>query len=244
MMPFGLSTRFGRPAGILVLGVALLLSAPGLNGDKGAVIAQKDDNRIIELPQAETSSRTSLEKSLERRRSVRHYADKPVKTAHAAQLLWAAQGITHPGGFRTAPSAGALYPLEVYLVTGNMDSLDPGIYHYAPERHELKLLKTGNHRKALCRAGLSQSAICNAPLSLVITGVHERTTKKYGKRGIKYVFMEAGHAAQNVLLQAVSLDLGAVPIGAFRDSAVSRLLELPEREAPLYIIPVGHPAVD
>lgn len=239
-----LSARLGRFALISLIGIGLSLLAPGLNGTKGAAIAQKDDNMITELPQPETSSRTSLEKSLEKRRSVRQYADKALKQEHAGQLLWAAQGITHSRGFRTAPSAGALYPLEIYAVTENMESLEPGIYHYSPAKHELKLLKNGDHRKALCRAGLSQSAICNAPLSLVITGVKERTTGKYGERGIPYVFMEAGHAAQNVLLQAVSLDLGAVPIGAFRDSAVSRLLELPEGEQPLYIIPIGHPAVD
>ena len=200
--------------------------------------------QVIELPMPNRVSSSSLEKTLSKRRSIRRYTEKPVALEHIAQLLWAAQGITNPRGNRTSPSAGALYPLEVYAIVGNSEDIAAGIYHYRPSKHQLEMVLSGDHRGELCKAGLSQSAICNAPLSIAMTGVFERTTGKYGKRGIQYVFMEVGHAAQNVLLQAVSINLGAVPIGAFDNKAVSRTLNLPESETPLYIICLGYPVTD
>ena len=210
--------------------------------EKGeCAMESEEEKKFIQLPEPKKDSATALEETLKERRSIRHYGDAPLTLSHISQLMWAAQGITHGRGFRTAPSAGALYPLEVYTVIGNVENLDAGIYHYQPKGHQLKPVKAGDHRKSLCSAGLSQSAICNAPVSIVMTGVFERTTGKYGKRGVQYVFMEAGHAGQNVLLQAVSLNLGAVPVGAFDNQAVSRLMDLPESETPLYILPVGRP---
>lgn len=151
-------------------------------------------------------------------------------------MLWAAQGITDiTTGFRAAPSAGALYPLEVYLVSRH------GVYRYLPHRHGLTQVREGDARPALYRAGLSQSPIQEAPISIVITAVYERTRAKYGDRAERYVILEAGHAAQNVLLQAVALGLGAVPIGAFYDEAVQTALGCPTEHKPLYIIPVGVP---
>ncbi|MFP4531200.1 MAG: SagB/ThcOx family dehydrogenase [Desulfobacterales bacterium] len=202
---------------------------------------ESEETKFIQLPEPKKDSDTALEEALNARRSIRHYSDAPLTRAHISQLLWAAQGVTHARGFRTAPSAGALYPLEVYAVVGNAEQLDAGIYHYQPDSHRLSQVRGGDHRKALCSAGLSQSAIRNAPVSIIMSGVFERTTGKYDKRGVQYVFMEAGHAAQNVLLQAVALKLAAVPIGAFDNQAVSRLLDLPELETPLYILPVGRP---
>lgn len=212
-----------------------------LVGKSGGAMEKTGETQAIHLPEPTTKSSTTLEETLNKRRSIRHYADTPLTLAHISQLMWAAQGITHGRGYRTAPSAGALYPLEIYAVVGNAGKLDAGIYHYRPNAHRLKPVKIGDHRKALCSAGLSQSAICNAPVSIVMTAIFERTTGKYGKRGIQYAFMEAGHAAQNVLLQSVSLNLGAVPIGAFDNKAVSRLLDLPDSETPLYILCVGRP---
>jgi len=209
--------------------------------EKGGCAMESEEKKFIQLPEPKKDSATALEETLKERRSIRHYRDVPLTLSHISQLMWAAQGITHGRGFRTSPSAGALYPLEIYAVVGNAEQLDAGIYHYQPKSHQFNQVKAGDQRKALCSAGLSQSAIRNAPVSIVITGVFERTTGKYGKRGVQYVFMEAGHAAQNLLLQAASLKLGAVPIGAFDNQAVIRLMDLSEAETPLYILPVGRP---
>lgn len=173
---------------------------------------------------------------LAQRRSVREFSDQQLTLEELGQLLWAAQGITHPAGYRTAPSAGALYPLEVYVITGE------GIYHYEPEGHLLFLHKRGDFRPSLHRAALQQSPVLRALAVFLIAAVYDRTEAKYGKeRSPRYVHLEAGHAAENLLLQAVALDLGAVPIGAFIDDEVQEVLSLPEDHQPLYLIPVGHP---
>lgn len=163
----------------------------------------------------------------------------PLTLAEVSQLLWAAQGITGPGGKRTAPSAGALYPLELYIVSGKVDGLPSGIYRYAPERHSLQGIAQGDRRRELCDAALGQSSIRTAAAVIVLSGVYDRTTVKYGERGIRYVHMEAGHAAQNIYLQAVPLGLGTVVIGAFRDEEVRKVMKMAERERPLYIMPTG-----
>ncbi|HUU50347.1 MAG TPA: SagB/ThcOx family dehydrogenase [Nitrospinota bacterium] len=195
--------------------------------------------KIIKLPEPKYDSKTSVEKALLKRRSVRSYKNEPVTLAETSQLLWAAQGITNPEGFRTAPSAGALYPLEVYLIAGNVDSLNAGIYKYKNHRHALIRVREGDKRKGLSMAAFAQRAVRDAALDIVISAVYERTTVKYRKRGIRYVHMEAGHAAQNIFLQAVSLNLGTVTIGAFWDGQVKRVVNMPDEEHPLYIIPVG-----
>jgi SagB-type dehydrogenase family enzyme len=194
---------------------------------------------VIKLPIPSKDGSVSVEAALQKRRSVRFFKDMPLSLQSVSQLLWAAQGITNRRGFRTAPSAGALYPLEVYLFAGNVDGLDGGIYHYRPGEHSLLLITEGDFRETLCRAALWQDAICQAPTVFLIAGVPERTTGKYRERGIRYIHMEAGHAAQNILLQAVSLDLGGVAIGAFSDHEVGKLLKMDKDRIPLYIIPVG-----
>ena len=201
------------------------------------------DRRIrIELPAPVRDGDTSLERALQQRRSVRAFADRPIGLARAGQLLWAAQGRTDPRGRRTAPSAGALYPLEIYLVAGAVTNLDPGVYRYGGDRHRLEALATGDRREALGQAALGQSAVTGAPAVIVLGAVPARTQRKYGDRGERYVHMEAGHAAQNVLLQAVALELGAVAIGAFRDPAVRDVLGVEPPVEVLYLLPVGHPA--
>ena len=157
-----------------------------------------------------------------------------------AQLLWAAQGITGRRSFRAAPSAGALYPLELYLVAGDVDGLSPGIYRYRPRTHDLVLIANGDLRKPLAKAALDQSVVRRAPATLVLTGIYQRTMKKYGQRGRRYVHMEVGHAAQNVYLQATARGLGTVMVGAFHDQEVSTTLELPSDHVPLGLMPVGH----
>ena len=200
-----------------------------------------NSGELITLPQPILDSKTSIEAALQERRSIRDYTPESLSISEISQLLWAAQGITRPGGFRTAPSAGALYPLEVYLVSGQVNDLAAGVYRYLPEEHSLDLVLTGDIRKDLSAAALGQDAIRNAPAVIVIAGVFERTTVKYGNRGIQYVHMEVGSAAENVYLQAESLGLGTVFIGAFQDDQVSQLLNLDRQEQPLCIMPVGKP---
>lgn len=201
---------------------------PTLVGAKSIVLPQS-----IVLPTPQLKGALSLEETLAKRRSVREYADQELSLAEIGQLLWAAQGITSPTGQRTAPSAGALYPLEVYVVKRD------GVYRYDPSNHQLRAHMRGDMRQALFVAALEQEAVKIAPVDIVIAAVYERLAVKYGDRAPRYAHIEAGHAAQNVLLQAVALNLGAVPIGAFDDVQVQRVLTLPADQQPLYVIPVG-----
>lgn len=191
----------------------------------------------IELPEPVKDSGVALEQTMLARRSVREYTLETLTIDQLGQLLWAAQGVTGPGGKRTAPSAGALGPLEVYVATAE------GVHHYLPEGHRLEAHAGGDRRRGLAAAALDQEMLATAPAVFVIAGILARTAPKYGgDRAWRYVNLEAGHAAQNLLLQAVVLGLGAVPVGAFEDAAVQDLLELPAEERPLYLIPVGYPA--
>ena len=194
---------------------------------------------VVKLPPPRKDGPVSVEAALLKRRSVRFFKDIPLALQDVSQLLWAAQGMTDKRGFRTAPSAGALYPLELYLFAGEVDGLASGIYHYRVKDHTLLLVTEGDYRETLCRAALRQDSICQAPAVFLITAVSERTTGKYGERGVRYIHMEAGHAAQNILLQAVALDLGSVVIGAFADHEVNELLKTDKGRLPLHIIPVG-----
>lgn len=190
---------------------------------------------VQSLPQPPGRESVSLERALSARRSHREFVTEPLNELETSQLLWAAQGITADWGGRTAPSAGGLYPLELYLLT-------PGAYrHYLPEGHRVELLADQDLRAEAAAAALHQPAVGAAALALVITAVYARTVKKYGDRGRRYVELEAGHVAQNVLLQAAALGLAAVPIGAFDDHRLAQTLRLPSDHAPLYIVAVGHP---
>jgi len=198
--------------------------------------------QAIPLPSPVLKGKLSLEEAIQRRRSVREYQEKSLNLEQVSQLLWAGQGITDEAtGFRAAPSAGALYPLDIYLVAGEngVDELEAGVYHYLPEGHRLEAIKAGDLRQALMQASVKQNAVAQAPVVLVITGEYERTTKKYGERGDQYVHMEAGHAAQNICLQAVSLGLGTVTIGAFYEEEIQKIMGLPESYIPLYVLPIG-----
>jgi len=198
-----------------------------------AKVLEKSNERIA-LPSPARSGYMPLEEALARRRSVREFSNKPLSDQDLSQLLWAAQGVTDPEGLRTAPSAGALYPLELYLVNA------AGFYRYDPQHHELHRRTERDLRPALYRAALEQ-AVREAAAVFAITAIYERTVRKYGDtRSPRYVHMEAGHVAQNLLLQAVVLGLGAVPIGAFHDAQVQKVLGLPAEEQPLYLIPTGH----
>ena len=191
--------------------------------------------RIIDLPQPKIISKTSLEESIYRRRSERTFLKKDISDQQLSQILWAAQGITDTSfGFRTAPSAGALYPLHIYVVKKD------GVFRYIPDGHKLLQLASGDKRPSIVRASLGQSAIKEAPVSLIISANFAITQAKYGPRAFRYVCMEIGHVAENIHLQAVALGLGSVPLGAFWDDVVKSTLELPENQDPLYIIPIGY----
>jgi SagB-type dehydrogenase family enzyme len=189
--------------------------------------------KVVKLPLPQVSGGAGLAEVLARRRSVREYGIGVLTLEEIGQLLWAAQGVTDSRGFRTAPSAGATYPLETYLLTAQ------GLYHYRPGAHELEQVSSDDLRIALARACLNQPWVREAPAVFVFAAVLERTAQRYGRRAERYVHMEVGHAAQNLLLQAVALGLGGVPVGAFDDEEVGRVLALPKDERPLYVVPVG-----
>jgi SagB-type dehydrogenase family enzyme len=196
-------------------------------------------SKSIKLPKPQYNSNVSIEEALLKRRSIRSYKSEPLAISEISQLLWSAQGVSNKKGFRTAPSAGALYPLEVYIAAGNVTDLGAGIYKYYPHRHEIMNTVKGDKRSELCRAGLGQGSIRNAPAVMVFCAVFERVTGRYGERGIQYVHMEVGHAIENVCLQAISLGLGSVIIGAFNDYDVKEVMNFELNEQPLLILPVG-----
>jgi len=220
-----------------ILILALSFSAACGPTDIGKSPAE-DSARII-LPEPRYDSDVSVEEALLKRRSVRDYTSQALTLQEISQLLWAAQGITDPGGYRAAPSAGATYPLELYVVVGNVEGVTQGIYQYEPETHQMLKVVDGDKREALAVAAVDQEWVAQGAIDIVITAIYERTTGRYGQRGIRYVDMEAGHAAQNVYLQAVALNLGTVVIGAFHDNQVAEILKLSDNETPLYIMPVG-----
>jgi SagB-type dehydrogenase family enzyme len=202
-----------------------------------------NDMRSIALPAPRLKGEMSLEEAVSRRRSRREFKGSPLTLEQVSQVLWAAQGITDPGGLRAAPSAGALYPLDVYLVVGEaVEELAGGVYHYEPQDHTLERILERDVRRDLARLAAEQTFIAEAPLVLVITGEYERSSKKYSERAARYVHMEAGHVAQNVYLQAETLGLGTVVAGAFSDEELARASGLPTEHRPLYIMPVGYAA--
>lgn len=192
----------------------------------------------VTLPAPRFKDSVSLELALAQRRSVREYRHGALTLSQVSQLLWAAQGETQLDA-RTAPSAGALYPLELYLVAGEVRDLAPGVYRYAPSGHQLEFITDGDRRGELCAATLEQDCVSGGAAVFVFAAAERRTTRTYGTRGLRYVHIEVGHAAQNLALQATALGLGTATVGAFDDAAVRRLLHLPEGEAPLYLMPVG-----
>lgn len=205
----------------------------------GVYAAMTQLMNLVTLPAPHREGDTSLEIALSRRRSVRVFRDAALTLDEVSQLLWAAQGVTSRDSMRTAPSAGALYPLEIYLVAGNVRDVDPGIYRYSVSQHTLLRSVSGDLRAACASAALDQEWIAGAAAVTVIVAAMQRTTRKYGSRGVRYVHIEVGHAAQNLFLQAVALGLDAAVVGAFDDDRLGALLGLPAGEEPLYLMPVG-----
>ena len=191
----------------------------------------------VQLPKPQINKNMYLDQAIAQRRSVRSFQNKQLSPSQISQLLWAAQGITDPTrGYRSVPSAGAIYPLQLYVVKAD------GIWQYLVPQHALQLIVKKDLRNQLAQAALGQSSIKNAPVSIVITANYKKTTAKYHDRGVMYAHLEAGHAAQNLLLEAVSLGLGSVTVGAFSDKSVAKILNLPRDEDTIYILPVGYPS--
>ncbi len=199
----------------------------------------------IYLPPPSQTGGMSLAEAIANRRSIRNFAPEPISQSQLSQILWAAQGITDsPWRSRTVPSAGVTYPLEVFVVCGDngIEAVGDGIYHYHVDSHSLTQHHQGDIRLELARAALDQEFIYQAPVNIVICAEYERTLRRYGARGEKYVHIEVGHAGQNIYLQATALGLAAVAIGAFYDESVRKVLRLDKQYKPLYIMPVGRPA--
>ncbi len=217
--------------------LALLLSVGGGACRAASMVTPTAREAVdLELPAPRQSSDTALEEAIAARRSVRSFTDEPLTPEQIGQLLWATQGRTDPRGLRAAPSAGALYPLELYVI------LPEGVYRYQPDGHYLTRLYAEDMREVVWQAGLRQDALRDAPATFLFTAVYARTAQRYGDRAPRYIYMEIGHAAQNLSLQAVALGLGSVPIGAMHDEQLQLALHLPADHAPLYLVPVGYPA--
>jgi SagB-type dehydrogenase family enzyme len=214
---------------------------------------RSNSRTIINLPPPRLRGNVSLEEAIARRRAVRRYSRDALDLSQLSQILWSAQGITGRGRFRAAPSAGATYPLEIFVVVGKQsvtmgeteqapEELQAGVYHYEAAGHSLVLHKADDARPDLAGATLEQEFIIDAPLAIVICALYHRTSHRYGKRGERYVHMEVGHAGENIHLQTAALGPATVEIGAFRDEEVRETLGLEEQMKPLYIMPVGKPA--
>jgi SagB-type dehydrogenase family enzyme len=240
------SSTLGTLAGLVA---SAMLAVPGFAAGQTA-----QDSTLIRLPAPATDGGAPLTRALAHRRSVRSFAPTHLQLSDVAQLLWAAQGVTRPmpepagwrwgewrGGLRTAPSAGALYPLELYLLATAVDGLDGGLYRYVPVNHALVRVGEAD-ASVLAGAALGQRAITAAPAVVIVAAVEARTAIKYGERAPRYVDIEVGAAAENLLLQAQALGLGGVFMGAFRDAAVQETMGLPADHAPLGLVVVGHPA--
>ncbi len=195
-------------------------------------------SQLITLPKPKQDGTISLEKAIAVRRSQRDFLPQSLTLEQIGQLAWAAQGQEAGGRYRTSPSAGATYPLELFVV------FKEGLYHYLPAKHSLEKLTEQDLRAKLASAAWGQGFIEAAPLTLVFTAEFDRTTGRYGRRGIRYVYMEAGHAAQNVHLQAEAMGLGSVAVGAFDDASVSRVLSLPNGLEPVYMVATGYRLMD
>lgn len=206
-----------------------------------AATAARVPAESVALPAPRIAGALSVEQALASRRSVRDFASTPLTLEQVGQLLWAAQGENRPNGHRTAPSAGATYPLELRLAAGEVEGLATGLYRYVPSGHRLERLDVRDLRLALVRAAREQAWMAEAPALFAISGAAARTAARYGERAERYVPIEVGHAAENLLLQAVALGLGSTPVGAFDDRAVENLLALGAGETPYLLLPVGKP---
>ena len=212
--------------------------------------AAAKDNRqyqggVMKLPLPKNEGTVSVERAITQRRTIRAYMPQILILDQVSQLLWTAQGITEDSGFKRAvPSAGALYPMDVYAVVGqdSVDQIEAGVYHYESKGHMLSQVTKQDLRNRFARAALLQMWMVKAPVNLVITAEYSRVTGKYGKRGVRYALIEAGHIGQNLFLQAEALGLKAGIVGAFHDKEVAEVMKLPRSHEPVLIMPIGYAA--
>jgi len=196
----------------------------------------------MKLPAPKLEGGMSLAQTLATRRSVREYAPDPLSLEEVSQLLWSAQGMTDSEtGFRTAPTAGNTQPLETYLIAGAVDGIEPGVYRYDPKTHSVEQTAAGDKRAELGAACFGQACVSGCNSAILFAAVYERINEKYGELGPKFAAMEAGHAAQNISLQAVALDIGAVAIGVPNSEQLKDLAVMRENEEPLYMMVFGKP---
>ena len=198
---------------------------------------------VVKLPPPAYQGKMSVEEALKKRRTVRQFSNRGLDLAQVSQLLWGTDGLSDPRGLRTAPSAGATYPLELYLVVGErgVAGLAPGLYRFRPDSHSLELTQKGDLRTPVARASLHQTWMAQAPVMAVFAAQYGRCTARYGDRGIRYTHMEIGHAGQNQFLQAEALGLACGIVGAFQDRTLQELMHLPQQHEPLLVMPVGYP---
>jgi SagB-type dehydrogenase family enzyme len=226
-----------RQVNLLLAGGLVAAGCTGTSPATSGPLRGRRPDRVVAATPPATAGSVTVEKALGRRASVRSFTSEPLSDAEIGQLLWAAQGVTRPWGGRTAPSAGALYPLDVYVVTHDR------LRHYLPDGHRLQEWHPADDlQDQLHLAARGADAVAAAPVVFVVSGTVARTAGKYGSRADRYVVLEAGHCAQNLLLQATALSLGGVTIGSFDDDSVRNALGLPAGETPYYVLPVGHPA--
>ncbi len=207
-----------------------------------------DVKLVYTLSSPKTVGTMTVEEALANRRSRRAFTNEALSEEELSQIVWAAYGVTKPvpqnprlgGGLRTTPSAGALYPMDLYVIVGNVTNIESGVYKYSPKDHSITRIINKDIREDLAKAAYGQTMIKDAPASLLYSAIFSRTTQKYGDRGrLRYVCMDIGHSGENVYLQAEALKLGTCAIGAFNDPAVSELMQLSKEEEPMYIMPFG-----
>jgi len=235
---------------ILALLLLIFLTACGQGSNPSNIEKTNfDSSDVIYLPTPQLDGSVSVEKALYNRRSQRDFQNMEISLEQLSQILWAAYGITLSrtdfeflrGGLRTAPSAGGLYPLEIYVAVGKVEGFESGLYKYIAQGHKIVQISNEDIRAKLCSASYGQKMIEEAPASIIFTAIFGRTTNKYKERGReRYVCMDLGHSAQNVYLQAEALGLGTCAIGAFSDEHIAKIMQLPKEEEPLYIMPIGH----
>ena len=258
ILPFRKEIVFIIPSGLLLISMTwliLLISFSGCKSEKTnelnqTVLTKTDDKQLTYiLPSPKTEGKVSVEQALAKRRSQRRFVNQEITSEQLSQILWAAYGVTEPranpsflrGGLRTAPSAGALYPFEIYVAVGKVKDIESGVYKYISQEHKIVRTIEKDVREELCSAALGQDMIKEAPVVIIHSAIFSRMTGKYGERGReRYVCIDLGHSAQNIYLQVEALFLGTCAVGAFIDEKISQILQLPENEEPLFLMPVGH----
>jgi SagB-type dehydrogenase family enzyme len=217
----------------VVFTIVTMLCQTGMVLTSSQAQEQKTATGVIDLPQPVTDGSISIEKALSERRSVRSYSDKPLSLTDVSQILWAAQGITEPKrGLRTAPSAQASYLMKIYLLAGKVTDISMGMYQYQPLGHRLVKIADGDIKTTLYNAA-PQKPINNAPAAIVITGLSKKAKNPF------WIYLEAGHIAQNICLESVSRNIGTLTMAGFNPEEVKKALKLPDDEQPVYIMPIG-----